>query len=136
MTIHYMKEQSYKMGFSETDTCTPCSQNITGTYLYDLWRCTSQSSTFELRSLNNYIILWAAASPQLCIPGDLLSIHLQESNASILPNYRQEGYIFKLEMKELYKHCAMEKSSSRSYIPGKKSASLYRKTSEFNQIRP
>lgn len=47
-------------------------------------------------------------------------------------NYQQEGYIFKLEMKELYKHCAMEKSSSRSYIPGKKSASLYRKTSEFN----
>lgn len=48
------------------------------------------------------------------------------------PNYRQEGYIFKQELKKLYKHCAMEKSSSRSYIPGKKSASLYRKTSEFN----
>lgn len=84
MTIHYMKEQLYKMGFSETDPCTPCSQNTTGTYLHALWRCSSQSSTFELRSLNNYIILCAAASPQLCI-GDLLSIHLQESNASILP---------------------------------------------------
>lgn len=134
MTIHYMKEQLYKMGFSETDPCTACSQNTTGTYLHALWRCSSQSSTFELLNTEQlYYSLGCRISTTLhrwLVVHSSTRVQCQYSPYSL--NYRQEGYIFKLEMKELYKHCAMENSSSRSYIPGKKSASLYRKTSEFN----
>ena len=70
---HITQFKLYKMGFSQSDTCTQCTLNTSDTYFHALWLCSPvyqfwASVTDKLSSILDCRI---PQSPNLCLIGDL-----------------------------------------------------------------
>uniref|UniRef100_A0A3P8SX07 Reverse transcriptase zinc-binding domain-containing protein n=1 Tax=Amphiprion percula TaxID=161767 RepID=A0A3P8SX07_AMPPE len=70
---HITQYKLYKMGFSRSDTCTQCTQNMTDTYFHALWLCTPvyQFWVTITQKLSNILDCGIPHSPNVCLIGDL-----------------------------------------------------------------
>ena len=70
---HITQYKLYKMGFSQTDICTQCTQNTADTYFHALWLCTPvyQFWSTVTQKLSNILDCRIPQSPNLCLIGDL-----------------------------------------------------------------
>uniref|UniRef100_A0A3Q1CLT5 Reverse transcriptase domain-containing protein n=1 Tax=Amphiprion ocellaris TaxID=80972 RepID=A0A3Q1CLT5_AMPOC len=87
---HITQYKLYKMGFSRSDTCTQCTQNMTDTYFHALWLCTPvyQFWVTITQKLSNILDCGIPHSPNVCLIGDLTQtalpdIHIQPTLAAI-----------------------------------------------------
>uniref|UniRef100_A0AAQ5ZBJ0 Reverse transcriptase domain-containing protein n=1 Tax=Amphiprion ocellaris TaxID=80972 RepID=A0AAQ5ZBJ0_AMPOC len=87
---HITQYKLYKMGFSRSDTCTQCTQNMTDTYFHALWLCTPvyQFWVTITQKLSNILDCGIPHSPTVCLIGDLTQtalpdIHIQPTLAAI-----------------------------------------------------
>ena len=85
--VHFTGHRMFKMGFTQSSTCTHCSQNTQDTYLHALWNCTPvQHFWAEITTLlTNILDCHIPLSPSLCLLGDLTIVNLNpEKSKSLL----------------------------------------------------
>ena len=80
----------YKMGFSNSDTCTQCTQNTADTYFHALWLCTPVNQFWATitQKLSSILDCEIPHSPNVCLISDLTlkaiaDIHSQPTLAAI-----------------------------------------------------
>ena len=82
---HTTQYKMHRMGFSQSDKCTQCTQNNSDSYFHALWLCSPVQHFWSLVTQKLSLILDCRIplTPNLCLIGDLatisLPLHLSQS---------------------------------------------------------
>ncbi|KAJ0032064.1 hypothetical protein NQD34_002145 [Periophthalmus magnuspinnatus] len=106
---HITQYKKFKMGLTDTDTCSQCTMGVTDTYLHALWECSPVQGFWNTvtHKLTDILSCRIPPSPSLCLLGIITTFTIPpkyKKQFVDISNYRQENNSTKLEIKTVNKH--------------------------------